>query len=164
MYRVKRLLVVYVVLGIVFVSKAQEAYYGTLGLRRVYHSTLLNPALIPDSSVVENSFAVSPFLLNLDMGMGLHLPFKLGDFTSSIDNGNTLNLNTLMSKVGQTSSADFNLVSNMSLFHFYFKVGENNKRIEFSQRFRTEGNTNFNPSLFGEIFGNDAMTQKLLDW
>ncbi|MBY0244947.1 MAG: hypothetical protein K2Q03_05780, partial [Sphingobacteriaceae bacterium] len=142
---------------------AQMAPYGSLGLRRIYQSTLINPVLIPDSTAVKNSLSFVPFLPVSPLDFGFNATFSalsLGTLTSAIEN-KTLNVNKLVNGMNDSKNADAFVGFNMSLFHLYFKVGKKGTRIEVSQRLKTTINTNFiNKNLLGALIndGNDLNT------
>lgn len=136
---------------------AQEAPYGSLGLRRIYQSTLINPVLIPDSTAVENSLSFIPFVPASPFDQGYKIEvgsMKLKDVTSAINNG-TLDINAVVNNMHNSKYSDLYINNNISLFHAYFKVGKKGSRIEVSQRLKSTINTNIlNKRTFDVLLGN----------
>jgi hypothetical protein len=141
---------------------AQEAPYGSLGLRRIYQSTLINPVLIPDSVAIENSVSFLPvdFGGNIEVGA-----LNLGTITSSI-HGGTLNLNSIINGMKNSKNSNLFIGANMSLMHLYFKAGKKDSRIEISQRFKTSASTDMVSKRIFDIFlgeNEQTTTENLTD-
>jgi len=145
---------------------AQEAPYGSLGLRRIYQSTLINPTLVPDSTSVENSLSFIPFLPaspfdfggKVDMGA-----FDLGTLNSSIQNG-TLNLNLLVNGMSNSKNANTFVGMNVSLLHVYLNVGKKGSKLEISQRLKATASTNMiNKEFFGVFINDDNQTNRAVN-
>src|SRR5207342_1003172 len=112
----------------------QEAPYGSLGLRRIYQSTLINPALVPDSTSIENSLSFF-----LDGGASGEMgAFNLGTLTSSIQGGN-LNLNLLVDRMNNSKNSNLFAGANYSLLHLYLNIGKKGSKVEISQRVKAVG-------------------------
>ncbi|MBF4471203.1 DUF5723 family protein [Flavobacterium sp. HJJ] len=132
------LLILYVLIFFYNDFYAQETFNGSLGLRRIYQSTLINPVLIPDSTTVENSVSILP----VDFGGNIEIgALNLGTITSSI-HGGVLNLNSVIDGMKNSKNSNLFAGANMSLMHVYLKVGKKGSRIEISQRFKTSAATN----------------------
>ena len=147
---------------------AQDAPYGSLGLRRIYQSTLINPVLVPDSTAVENSLSFIPFLpvSPFDFGAKIEMgSLKLSTLTSAIDSNGNLNLNTVINGMQNSKYSDLFINTNISLIHAYFKVGKKGNHIEISQRLKSTINTNLiNKRTFDALMGNnDGSTTSVVD-
>ena len=145
---------------------AQEAPYGSLGLRRIYQSTLINPVLVPDSTCIKNSLSFVPFLPMsvFDFGVSADIgAMSLGKFTAGIEGGK-LNLNTVVDNMNDSKNSNLFVGMNISLLHVYLKVGKKGSRIEFSQRLKMSANTNMiNKNLFNAFINTSSATNTLID-
>jgi hypothetical protein len=131
---------------------SQETPNGSLGLRRIYQSTLINPVLIPDSTAVENSVSFLP----VDFGANIEVSaLNLGTITSSI-HGGTLNLNSIIDGMKNSKNSNMFAGANMSLMHVYLKVGKKGSRIEISQRFKTSTSTNMVSKIVFDTFFSES--------
>lgn len=145
---------------------AQEGRYGSLGLRRIYQSTLINPVLVPDSTAIKNSLSFVPFLPMsvFDVGVSADLgAMTLGKFTSAIQGG-ALNLNTVVDNMNDSKNSNLLVGVNISLLHLYLKVGKKGSRLEISQRLKMSTSTNvINKSLFDAFINTSNATNTLID-
>lgn len=156
----------YFVIVFPVIAVAQEAPYGALGLRRIYKSTLINPVLIPDSTSVENSLSLIPFVPASVFDMSVKADagsMRLGGITSSISNG-TLDINALVNTMDGSKKANLYMGMSMSMIHVYLKVGNNSSRIEFSQRLKFSANTNaLNKSTIAPFMNENNETNTFVD-
>lgn len=145
---------------------AQEAPYGSLGLRRIYQSTLINPVLVPDSTCIKNSLSFIPFLpiSVFDFGVSADIgAMTLGKFTAAVEGGK-LNLNTLVDNMNDSKNSNLFIGMNISLLHVYIKLGKKESRLEFSQRLKMSASTNMiNKSLFDALINSSNATNTLID-
>nr|WP_315153845.1 DUF5723 family protein [uncultured Flavobacterium sp.] len=131
---------------------AQETPNGSLGLRRIYQSTLINPVLIPDSTTVENSVSFLP----IDFGGNIEVgALNLGTITSSI-HGGTLDINSIIDGMKNSKNSNMFIGAHMSLMHVYLKVGKKGSRIEISQRFKTSTATNMVSKRVFDVFFDES--------
>lgn len=145
---------------------AQDAPYGSLGLRRIYQSTLINPVIVPDSTCIKNSLSFVPFLpvsvfdfgATADMGA-----ITLGKFTSAIEGGK-LNLNTVVANMNDSENSNSFAGINISLLHVYLKVGKKGSRLEVSQRLKMSASTNMiNKNLFEAFINTSSAINTVID-
>lgn len=145
---------------------AQEARYGSLGLRRIYQSTLINPVLVPDSTCIKNSLSFVPFLPMsvFDVGVSADIgAMTLGKFTAAIQGG-SLNLNTVVENMNDSKNSNSFVGMNLSLLHVYLKVGKKGSRLEISQRLKMSASTNMiNKNLFNAFINTGSATNTLID-
>ena len=145
---------------------AQEAPYGSLGLRRIYQSTLINPVLVPDSTCIKNSLSFVPFLpLSVfDFGVKADIgTMSLGKFTAAIEGGK-LNLNTVIDNMKDSKNSNTFVGMNISLLHVYLKVGKKGSRLEISQRVKMSASTNMlNKELFNAFINTSDATNTVID-
>lgn len=145
---------------------SQEAPYGSLGLRRIYQSTLINPALVPDSTCIKNSLSFVPFLpLSIfDFGASADMgAITLGKFTSAIEGGK-LNLNTVVANMNDSKNSNSFAGINISSLHVYLKVGKKGSRLEFSQRLKMSASTNMiNKNLFEALINTISAKNTVID-
>lgn len=145
---------------------AQEAPYGSLGLRRIYQSTLINPVLVPDSTCIKNSLSFVPFLpLSVfDFGVKADIgTMSLGKFTAAIEGGK-LNLNTVIDNMNDSKNSNTFVGMNISLLHVYLKVGKKGSRLEISQRIKMSASTNMlNKELFNAFINTSDATNTVID-
>ncbi len=145
---------------------AQEARYGSLGLRRIYQSTLINPVLVPDSTCIKNSLSFVPFLPMsvFDVGVSADIgAMTLGKFTAAIQGG-SLNLNTVVDNMNDSKNSNSFVGMNLSLLHVYLKVGKKGSRLEISQRLKMSASTNMiNKNLFNAFINTNSTTNTIID-
>ena len=145
---------------------AQEAPYGSLGLRRIYQSTLINPVLVPDSTCIKNSLSFVPFLpLSVfDFGVKADIgTMSLGKFTTAIEGGK-LNLNTVIDNMNDSKNSNTFVGMNISLLHVYFKLRKKGSRLEISQRIKMSASTNMiNKELFDAFINTSNAENTIID-